>query len=209
MDPATFAAWAEILRRVPAAILWLLRFPPAGEVFLRAEWGRLGMEQERLVFTDTAPKGEHILRSALADLFLDTPMCNGHTTGCDVLWAGCPMLTLTGTRMSSRVAASLVMSSGVSWARDMVVSDLREYVERAVQLASDPQRLRAMKQDLQFARHSSPLFDTPRWVSNFERALWRMWRHHEDERNGPPAGFSVLESDERPLERRSPASRGP
>jgi hypothetical protein len=35
-----------------------------------------------------APKEEHVRRGQLADICLDTPLCNGHTTGMDVLWAG-------------------------------------------------------------------------------------------------------------------------
>ncbi len=31
-DPETFGAWCGILRRVPDSVLWLLRFPPYGEV---------------------------------------------------------------------------------------------------------------------------------------------------------------------------------
>lgn len=42
----------------------------------------------QLHFTDVAPKEEHIKRGYLADLFLDTPSCNAHTTGCDILWSG-------------------------------------------------------------------------------------------------------------------------
>ncbi len=37
---------------------------------------------------------EHVRRGQLADVCLDTPLCNGHTTGMDVLWAGTPMVTL-------------------------------------------------------------------------------------------------------------------
>lgn len=33
-------------------------------------------------------------RGQLADVCLDTPICNGHTTGMDVLWAGTPMVSL-------------------------------------------------------------------------------------------------------------------
>ncbi len=35
-------------------------------------------------------------RGQLADVCLDSPLCNGHTTGMDVLWAGTPMVTLPG-----------------------------------------------------------------------------------------------------------------
>ena len=52
-------------------------------------------------------------------MFLDTPLCNAHTTGCDVLWAGCPMVTLPLERMASRVAASLCHATGLG--HEMVV----------------------------------------------------------------------------------------
>lgn len=52
-------------------------------------------------------------RAGVADVFLDTPLCNAHTTGCDVLWGGCPMITLPLQRMASRVAASLCAATGL------------------------------------------------------------------------------------------------
>jgi len=48
-----------------------------------------------------------VRRGQLADVCLDTPICNGHTTGMDVLWAGTPMVTLPGTL----IAGYLLMSS--------------------------------------------------------------------------------------------------
>jgi predicted O-linked N-acetylglucosamine transferase (SPINDLY family) len=52
-------------------------------------------------------------------VFLDTPLCNAHTTGCDVLWGGCPMVTLPLQRMASRVAASLCAATGLG--HEMIV----------------------------------------------------------------------------------------
>ena len=78
-----------------------------------AQAHRLGVEPGRIVFTDVAPKQEHLRRGPLGDLFLDTPVCNAHTTGCDILWGGVPMLTLVGTKMAERVAASLLMAAGM------------------------------------------------------------------------------------------------
>lgn len=57
--------------------------------------------------------------TGLADVFLDTPLCNAHTTGCDVLWGGCPMVTLPLQRMASRVAASLCAATGLG--HEMIV----------------------------------------------------------------------------------------
>jgi protein O-GlcNAc transferase len=80
-DPETFQSWCNILRRVPNSVLWLLRFPAFGEPRIRAEAAARGVEPERIIFTEVASKPQHIRRSGLADVFLDTPLCNAHTTG--------------------------------------------------------------------------------------------------------------------------------
>lgn len=80
-DPETFTTWCNILRRVPNAVLWLLRFPPYGEPRIRAEAAARGIDPGRIIFTDVAAKPLHIRRSGIADVFLDTPLCNAHTTG--------------------------------------------------------------------------------------------------------------------------------
>jgi protein O-GlcNAc transferase len=112
IDPPTFDVWCRILQRVPQSVLWLLRFPAVGETHIRQEAERRGIAADRIVFSDQVPKPLHVLRSSAADLFLDTPMCNGHTTACDVLWAGVPLVTLPLQSMASRVAASIVTSLG-------------------------------------------------------------------------------------------------
>ena len=86
----------QIIQRVPNSVLWLLRFPATGEPHLAATAAQLGMPQGRLIFSPVAAKEEHVRRGQLADVCLDTPLCNGHTTGMDVLWAGTPMVTLPG-----------------------------------------------------------------------------------------------------------------
>ncbi|XWS35215.1 hypothetical protein CRYUN_Cryun21dG0106900 [Craigia yunnanensis] len=72
MDPDIFTTWCNILNRVPKSALWLLRFPAAGEMRLRTYATQQGVQSDQIIFTDVAMKSEHIRRSALADLFLDT-----------------------------------------------------------------------------------------------------------------------------------------
>lgn len=77
-------------------MLWLLRFPAVGEPNIQQYAQNLGLAQNRIIFSPVAPKEEHVRRGQLADVCLDTPLCNGHTTGMDVLWAGTPMVTMPG-----------------------------------------------------------------------------------------------------------------
>jgi protein O-GlcNAc transferase len=84
---------------VPNAVLWLLRFPTVGETNMLSTAQALGLGNGRILFSNVAAKEEHVRRGQLADICLDTPLCNGHTTGMDVLWAGTPMVTLPGNKI--------------------------------------------------------------------------------------------------------------
>jgi protein O-GlcNAc transferase len=176
IDPAIFAVWMRILKRVPHSVLWLLRFPPSGEANIRAAALSHGVGPDRLVFTDVAAKDEHIRRGYLADLFLDTPVCNAHTTGCDILWSGTPMLTLPGERMASRVAASLLNAAGLP---QLVADSHQRYEDVAVSLAEDMDVLLGIRGKLEDARLTCPLFDTQRWVRNLEAGYKLMWARYE------------------------------
>jgi protein O-GlcNAc transferase len=113
IDPQIFAVWCAVLNAVPTAVLWLLQFPPAGEAHIRAQAAEKGVRSEQLVFSPVASKEEHISRGRYADLFLDTPLCNAHTTGTDILWGGVPLVTLPLESLASRVGASLLAAIGM------------------------------------------------------------------------------------------------
>ena len=70
------------------------------------------VSQDRIIFSNVANKEEHVRRGSLADVCLDTPLCNGHTTGLDMLWTGTPMITLPAETLASRVASSQLKTLG-------------------------------------------------------------------------------------------------
>uniref|UniRef100_A0ACD5UQR7 Uncharacterized protein n=1 Tax=Avena sativa TaxID=4498 RepID=A0ACD5UQR7_AVESA len=76
MDPEIFDTWCNIVKRVPNSVLWLLRFPATGEMRVKAHAAARGVSPDQIIFTDVAMKHEHIRRSELADLFLDTYAVN-------------------------------------------------------------------------------------------------------------------------------------
>ncbi|KAL8171812.1 hypothetical protein V2J09_023616 [Rumex salicifolius] len=191
MDPEIVSTWCNILKRVPNSAIWLLRFPAAGEARLHAYAAAQGIQPDRIIFTDVAMKHEHIRRSSLADLFLDTPLCNAHTTGTDILWAGLPMITLPLEKMATRVAGSLCLATGVG--EEMIVNSMKEYEDKAVALALNRPKLEELANQLKAARMTCPLFDTARWVKNLERAYFKMWNLRCSGKS--PQHFKVTEND--------------
>lgn len=85
IDPEIFDVWMNILKRLPNAVLWLLRFPDSGEQNILSEAKKRGIRKDQIIFSDVVNRDEHIRRGYLADLFLDTPLYNAHTTACDIL----------------------------------------------------------------------------------------------------------------------------
>ncbi|KAI9307445.1 glycosyl transferase family 41-domain-containing protein [Cunninghamella echinulata] len=142
LEPNTFHMWLSILKRVPDSLLWLLKFPPAGEEHLKravSKWASTPQQANniinRIVFTDVAPKKVHIQRGRVVDIFLDTPECNAHTTAADILWSGTPVVTFPKHqhKMCSRVGASIAYATG--FGHEMVVYSEKEYEDQAVQWA--------------------------------------------------------------------------
>ena len=78
----------------------------------------------------------------IARLFLDTDICNAHTTATDALWMGLPVLTLRGASFAGRVAESLLEAVGLP---ELVAEDLADYERRAVALARSPDSLDALR----------------------------------------------------------------
>lgn len=88
-------------------------------------------------------------RGQLADVCLDTPLCNGHTTGMDILWTGTPMITMPRMcifsfifiicislveTLASRVASSQLYALGVP---ELVAKSREDYINIAVKLGVD------------------------------------------------------------------------
>lgn len=168
LTPAVFDSWMTILQAVPDSVLWLLEGSPEATANLRREAAARGLAGERLVFAPRLPLAEHLARHACADLFLDTFPCNAHTTASDALWAGLPLLTLSGESFASRVAASLLHAVGLP---ELVTQTLDDYTALAIELATDPARLEGLRSTLAAARSTSSLFDAAGFAAQLERAF--------------------------------------
>jgi protein O-GlcNAc transferase len=186
VTPAVFDVWMRLLAAVPGSVLWLLEgncFAPAN---LRREAERRGIEPERLIFAPRMGLAEHLGRHPVADLFLDTFPVNAHTTASDALWAGCPLLTLTGETFVSRVAGSLLRAIGLP---ELIATSLAEYEAIALRLAREPPALAALRSRLTENRATSSLFDAERFARNIERAFVTMWEIHKS--GEKPRPFAV------------------
>ncbi|CAN0583537.1 unnamed protein product, partial [Ectocarpus sp. 12 AP-2014] len=77
------------------------------------------------------------------------------TTASDALWAGVPVLTMTGRSFASRVGASLLTTLGVP---ELITSTESEYKALAIELAHNAEHRSRLRHKVVSLRDSSPLF---------------------------------------------------
>lgn len=183
-----FTIWMRLLRETPGSVLWLLEPNPVVAKNLRREAAQRGIDPERLVFAPRIAADRHLARFACADLFLDTLPVNAHTTASEALWVGLPVLTCLGDSFIGRVAASLLRAVGLP---ELVATSLDAYEAKALELAHSPAALKELRLRLDANRPASPLFDTARYVRNFEAALLHMAKLRDA--GHPPDAFVVNE----------------
>jgi protein O-GlcNAc transferase len=168
-NPETFDIWCRLLREVPDSVLWLQAPHPEAQANLRREAAARSIAQERLLFAERTPSAEeHLGRLQLADLALDTYPYNSHSTGCDALWAGVPMVTRIGETFASRVGASLLQAVNLP---ELVTTTWDDYFALAKTLAADPAHLADLRTRLAQERLSAPLFDTVQFSRDLEALL--------------------------------------
>jgi protein O-GlcNAc transferase len=170
--------WCRVLKAIPDSRLLLCRDPLQGatrESFLR-EFTRRGIAAERIeIRHEGSAPGEFLSVYHDIDLSLDTFPWSGHTTACESLWMGVPILTMRGSRHAARLVASVVTYAGYpQW----ITANQEEYVDLAVRTAGDIPGLAQVRANLRATMLSSRLCDGVGFTRSLEetyRGLWRKW----------------------------------
>jgi protein O-GlcNAc transferase len=172
LNPRLFDVWMAVMREVPEALLWLTEEHPLAVTNLRKEAAQRGVEGHRLVFAPRAPSAaDYLARYRVADLALDTFPYNSHSTAADVLWAGCPLVTMSGRSFASRVCGSVLRTAGLP---ELVTGNPDEYRDLVIRLARDRAARESLRSRLETTRPSSPLFDVEVFTRSLERAYLAM-----------------------------------
>ena len=175
-DPV-LGLWGRILERLPAARLKIKYkgLTASTQVRERIAAG-IGAAARRIDFDPVdRPVQDHLRLYNDVDVALDPFPFNGSTTTFEALWMGVPVVTLLGDTMVGRWSAAMLHALELD---ELIAHTSEEYVEIAVRLAVDSERLATLRAQLRERVAASPLCDGERYTRHFERlirALWRRW----------------------------------
>jgi protein O-GlcNAc transferase len=170
VNEGVLAAWSAILKACPGSRMLILA--AEGEHRSRTV-AALGVEADRVEFIGFQPREQYLKLYHRIDIVLDTFPYNGHTTSCDALWMGVPVISLAGATAVGRGGLSILSQINLA---GLAATTPQHYVRIATELAADLPRLSALRQGLREAMLSSPLTDAPRFAANIEAAYRQMWR---------------------------------
>ena len=119
---------------------------------------------------------DHLNRIQLADLFIDTLPFNAHATTSDALRMGLPVLTCMGDSFASRVAVSLLHAINLP---ELITTTQEQYESLAIELATNPEKLKTIKDKLVNNLSTAPLYDTPLFTRHIESAYLTMYDRYQ------------------------------
>jgi len=176
ITPTIFDSWARILDAVKDSVLIVYANNELSKINLTKEIVKRGVKAERLIFGDTVKRPDYLARYRTADLFLDTHPYNAGTTASDALKMGLPMITYLGNSYQARMGASILTSINLP---ELITNSLEEYEALAIELATNPSKLKAIKDKLTSNLSTAPLFDTKRFTKNLESAYTQMYERSQ------------------------------
>jgi protein O-GlcNAc transferase len=182
ISPETIQAWGSVLGALPHARLLLIAPQFADTAYaslLRDGLRAVGIEPARVQMRERSEVEEERPRAySEIDAVLDSfPYNISRAMACESLWMGAPIVALSGDRPCTRLTASVLARVGLERLDSHTTS---EYVETAIELAQDLERLHGLRSGMRERLRVSPLMDESAFARRFEaalRAMWRRWCH--------------------------------
>ncbi len=177
--------WGRILASVPDSRLLMLA-DPSGEALrrMREAFGRQGVSPERVEFVAKRPRAGYLRLHHEVDIALDAFPFNGHTTVCEALWMGVPVVMLAGATYVTRFGGTALLNLELE---DLIATTEVQYIEVATRLATDLGRLRELRGHLRQRMLASPLLDAVGFTRHLEAVYRPLWKHRprSDSMNEP------------------------
>lgn len=176
LTPPVYAAWAKILQALPGSRLVIVAHgaDQLSEA-IAARFSAAGVGAQRIECHGGMPLEAYLSLHNRIDIGLDAFPYAGGTTTLHSLWMGVPVVTRDGANVVSKGGVAILTLLGLT---ELIAQSDEQYVEIALALAKDRERLARMRAGLRQRLAQSALTDEKRFASDLEgcyRQMWRRW----------------------------------
>jgi predicted O-linked N-acetylglucosamine transferase (SPINDLY family) len=169
--------WSRVLLSVPGSRLHIIRTTLHGETKknLEAQFKANGIDPKRIDMMSKIPAAGHLSLYHAIDISLDTFPWSGHTTACESLWMGVPVVTLYGNRHAGRMVSSVLRTLGLT---DWIAHSTDEYLSLAQKKAASLEELISLRSRLREAISTSDLCNGEKFTRNVENLYKKVWKDY-------------------------------
>lgn len=167
--------WARILHaRTDARLIIMVkeRTADAAQAHMQPRVEAAGMPLDRVFVLHQQPLGQFMELGHIADVALDTSPISGGTTTLHALWMGLPIVAMDAQRGVDASTARTLRGLGFG---GEIARDEQAYVDAALRLMDDPERLRQQRQSAREQLRRSVLMDYAARTAEVEKAYRLMW----------------------------------
>lgn len=174
INQEVLTVWAEILNQVPNSKLRIqeksLKNNYVKEQFIKQL--QLAGIQDKVILVEGVDHEQYLNSYAEIDMILDTFPFTGGTTTCEALYMGTPTLTIEGDTIIGRQTASFLKELNML---DFIAKNKQEYIQKAVMLSQDLEKLNIVRQHLRKEFLKSSICDAHNFALDFEEILESIW----------------------------------
>lgn len=180
LSDTTIKMWAQVLKSVPKSRLilkWKAFKDKDVKERLLERFQSEGVGRHRISTHGSIVHAQMLADYSDVDIVLDTFPFNGGMTSIEALWMGVPIITMTGSTPASRQTGSFLRLLGLD---DLVTDEPGSYVEAAVKLASERERLYEIRGTLRQRMKKSPLMNGELFARNLEKLFMSMYQEQNE-----------------------------
>lgn len=173
--------WSTILNALPNSRLILKWRTFNDESFCQkicSAFGAQGISEDRIELRGPSFHKDLLLEYADIDIALDPFPFTGGLTTCESLWMGVPVITLPQSRVVSRQSHAILHTIGLS---ECSAENPDQYVDIALRLAKDQDRLCELRANLRGMMQSSSLMDLDGFTRALEDCFFKVYHRIEKE----------------------------
>lgn len=170
LNSETIALWSSVLHTVSDSRILICRdtLTPNTIKRLSSLFYTCNIDPARITFRSSIPQDGYLHLYDEIDISLDTTPWSGHTTACESIIMGVPIITLTGQRHAGRMVTSILHASGND---NCIATDGNSFVTTAQTISSNPAALRYTRATLRDQVLASPLCDGAAYMRLVEKSF--------------------------------------
>ena len=183
LNPYTIDLWSKVLHAVPTSRLLIYRTTLQERDIIRfkKQFTQNNIDESRVIFENESMPINHFQSYLMADIVLDPCPFGGLSLTIEEAFMGVPTLTLVGETISAKGSGRVNKAIGLD---EFVTYTEEEYVQKAVELSSDIDKLNYYRTNLREIMYSSELCsDYETYVDELENSYLKIWQDYKDANN--------------------------